>query len=50
MLSQPESAQAAARWFIQQNVLEQFRTAKEIAQEDRSRYAPLPEIGQWRSA
>ena len=47
MLSQPDSARAAARWFIQQNILEQFRVAKEIAEEDIGGYAPLPEIGRW---
>jgi hypothetical protein len=47
MLSRPDSARAAARWFIQQNVLEQFRVAKEITGEDIRGYAPLPEIGRW---
>lgn len=48
MLSQPDSARIAAKWLIQQNVMEQFRTAKEIGTEDVRGHVPLPEIGQWR--
>jgi hypothetical protein len=34
MLSKPESAKAAAKWFVRQGVLEQFNTAREIEAED----------------
>src|SRR5436190_6276916 len=41
MLSKPESAKVAARWFVQQGILEQFNTAKEIKAEDVSQYMPF---------
>jgi hypothetical protein len=40
MLSKPESAKAAAKWFVRQGVLEQFNTAKEIEAEDPWRVFP----------
>ena len=47
MLSHPDRARAAARWFINQDILDQFRTAKEIAQEDTQDFAPLPDLSLW---
>jgi hypothetical protein len=47
MLSQPDRARSAARWFINQDILDQFRTAKEIAQEDTQNFAPLPDLSLW---
>ena len=47
ILNQPSNAQRAARWFIHSGVLEQFRTAKEIAEEDRSLFRAFPEAEQW---
>src|SRR5947207_5776995 len=39
MLSTPEKAQATARWFIQQGILQQFNLAKEIEEEDTGNHA-----------
>ena len=47
MLSKPESAKAAARWFVQQGILEQFDTAKEIEAEDASQYMPFQSLESW---
>ena len=47
MLSKPESAKAAARWFVQQGILEQFNTAKEIMAEDASQYMPFQGLESW---
>jgi hypothetical protein len=40
-LSTPEKAQATARWFVQQGILEQFNLAKEIEEEDEGTLAPF---------
>lgn len=47
ILSRPNRAQPAARWFIRSGVLEQFRTAKEIEEEDRSRFRAFTEARWW---
>jgi len=47
MLSKPESAKAVARWFVQQGILEQFNTAKEIEAEDASQYMPFQGLESW---
>ncbi len=39
MLSTPEKAQATARWFVQQGILQQFNLAKEIEEEDTGNHA-----------
>jgi len=41
MLSSPEKAQATARWFIQQGILQQFKLAKEIEEEDVKGHTPF---------
>ena len=47
ILSQPNSAQHAAKWLIRQNVLKQFQTAKAIGEEDISRHAPFQSLEDW---
>jgi hypothetical protein len=47
MLSKPESAKAAAKWFVRQGVLEQFNTAREIEAEDAAQYVPFQELDSW---
>jgi hypothetical protein len=44
MLSKPESAKAAAKWFVRPGVLEQFNTAREIEAEDAAQYVPFQEL------
>jgi hypothetical protein len=39
MLSTPEKAQATARWFVQQGILQQFNLATEIEEEETGNYA-----------
>jgi len=51
VLSHPEQARATARWFVQQDILEQFRVARAIG-EERERgayegYAPFDGLSQW---
>jgi hypothetical protein len=41
MLSTPEKAQATARWFIQQGILQQFNLAKEIEEEEEEDQTPF---------
>ena len=41
MLSTPERAQATARWFIQQGILQQFNLAKEIEEEEVGELTPF---------
>ena len=41
MLLTPERAQATARWFIQQGILEQFNLAKEIEEEEVGEITPF---------
>jgi hypothetical protein len=47
MLSTPERAQATARWFIQQGILQQFSLAKELEEEgegeENTPFQPLEE-------
>lgn len=47
MLSERDRVGHAARWFLRQGILEQFRTAQEIAQENLGGFAPLPELSNW---
>jgi hypothetical protein len=47
ILSQPKSAQYAAKWFIKQNVLKQFQTAKAIGEEETNGYAPFQGLEDW---
>ena len=47
MLSKPVSAKLAARWFVQQGILEQFNTMKEIEAEDASLYMPFQGLESW---
>jgi hypothetical protein len=47
MLPKPESAKAAAKWFVMQEVLEQFNTAREIEAEDAAQYVPFQELDSW---
>ena len=46
MLSTPEMAQATARWFVQQGVLQQFNLAREIDEEEEEStpFQPLDEV------
>ena len=48
MLSTPEKAQASARWFVQQGILQQFNLAKDIEEEDVTGHTPFQplEVGQ----
>ena len=41
MLLTPEKAQATARWFIQQGILQQFNLAKEIEEEEEGEHTPF---------
>jgi len=41
LLSTPEKAQATARWFIQQEILQQFNLAKEIEEEETGELTPF---------
>src|SRR6266480_1716445 len=41
MLSTPEKAQATARWFIQQEILQQFNLAKAIEEEEEGDLTPF---------
>ena len=41
MLSTPDKAQATARWFIQQGILQQFNLAKEIEEEEEVEHTPF---------
>ena len=41
MLSTPEKAQATARWFVQQGILQQFNLAKEIEEGEVREHAPF---------
>ena len=47
VLNKAESAQAAARWWVQRGILEQFRVAKEIDKEDTGSYQPLRNLEAW---
>ena len=41
MLSTPEKAQATARWFVQQEILQQFNLAKAIEEEEEGDLTPF---------
>jgi hypothetical protein len=41
LLSTPEKAQATARWFVQQGILQQFNLAKDIEEEEVGELAPF---------
>ena len=41
MLSTPEKAQATARWFVQQGILQQFNLANEIEEEEVGDHTPF---------
>ncbi len=45
MLSTPERAQATARWFVQQEILQQFNLAKEIEEEEEIEHTPFQPLG-----
>ena len=47
ILSTPRGAKAAARWLIACGIIPHLTLAKEIAQEDTSRYRPLRELDHW---
>jgi hypothetical protein len=47
MLSTPRGAKAAARWLIARGTLPQFTLAKDIAQEDTSRYQQAQGLDTW---
>jgi len=47
MLSKAGSAQAAAKWFIQQEVLDQFRVAKEVEEEEITQFKPFQALESW---
>lgn len=47
MLSEPRRAQAAARWFIAQGILPQFRVAQEVDSEDLRAQVPIPSLQEW---
>ena len=41
MLSTPDKAQATARWFVQQGILQQFNLARDIEEEDVTGHTPF---------
>ena len=41
ILSIPEKAQATARWFVQQGILQQFNLANEIEEEEVGELTPF---------
>jgi hypothetical protein len=47
MLSKPESAKAATKWFVRQGVVGQFNTAREIEADDAAQYTPFQELDSW---
>jgi hypothetical protein len=47
ILSTPRGGKAAARWLIASGILPHFTLAREIAQEDTSRYQPPQELDTW---
>ena len=47
ILRRLESARLAARWFIHFGVMEQFRIAKEINEEDRMGYRAFQDAEKW---
>jgi hypothetical protein len=47
ILSRSECVRHAARWLVRSGIMEQFRTAAEIEQEDRSGYRPFDSAEWW---
>jgi hypothetical protein len=47
ILMRPECARHAARWLVRTGVLEQFRTAAEIATEETEGYRPFQDAEEW---
>jgi len=47
ILSRPTSAAHAARWLVASGALGQFRVAKEIQEEDISRFSAFEDCDQW---
>jgi hypothetical protein len=47
ILSEPTQAAAAAKWLISHDVLEQFKVAKEISEEDPASYRDPPGLTYW---
>ena len=41
ILSRPDTAQTAARWLVQQGILKQFETARQIEEEDTTDHIPF---------
>ena len=44
LLNTERGLRAATSWLLRQGILPQFRVAKEMAEEDRSRWRPLPAL------
>jgi hypothetical protein len=44
ILGNPEKAKHAARWLVASGVMEQFRVAKEVEEEDLEGYKAFPDI------
>jgi len=47
ILQRPSSAKHAARWLVRSGVMEQFKLAAEIAEEDTREYQAFPEVEWW---
>ena len=47
ILSQPACAKYAARWFIRSGVMEQFRVAKEVIEEEYKGYLAFQDAEEW---
>ena len=47
ILSRPDCAKHAARWLVQTGLLGQFKVAKEILEEDKSRFRPFQDASSW---
>ena len=47
ILTRPDCAKHAARWLIRSGVLEQFRVAKEIEEEDTKDFRPFETVEEW---
>jgi hypothetical protein len=47
ILGNPEKAKHAARWLVASGVMEQFRVAKEVEEEDLEGYKAFPDVRDW---
>jgi hypothetical protein len=47
ILGRPECVRHAARWLVRSGIMDQFRIAAEIEQEDRSGYRPFDSAEWW---